>query len=79
MKVGDILVFNWLCAHFSKKKNNSQKSRMIMYLTFCPKEKGNTVIRNKYYFDKENVFKQIPKQIFTINYSFFLILKYWFI
>ena len=53
MKVGDILVFNWLCAHFSKK-NNSQKSRMIMYLTFCPKERGNTVIRNKYYFDKEN-------------------------
>ena len=33
LKVGDILIFDWKCCHFSKK-NLSKKPRMIFYLTY---------------------------------------------
>ena len=48
---GDILFFDWKCAHKSKK-NYSNKSRMIFYATFCSKEKKIKNIRSKYYLDK---------------------------
>lgn len=50
LNVGDICLFNWKCAHFSKK-NYSIKSRMIAYITYCNKNKI-TNVRNKYYIDK---------------------------
>jgi len=48
---GDILFFDWKCAHKSKK-NYSNKSRMIFYATFCSNEKKIRNVRNKYYLDK---------------------------
>tara|TARA_B100001057_G_scaffold469895_1_gene530674 strand:+ start:5668 stop:6453 length:786 start_codon:yes stop_codon:yes gene_type:complete len=52
MEVGDILVFNWKCAHKSGK-NLSSNSRMIFYATFYKTDK-NKNIKNKYYLDKKN-------------------------
>jgi len=55
LDVGDILLFNWKCAHHSKK-NISKNSRMIFYATYYKKNnlsKKNT-IRLKYYKDKLN-------------------------
>ena len=52
MDVGDILVFNWKCAHKSGK-NLSSNSRMIFYATFYKTNK-NKDIKNKYYLDKKN-------------------------
>ena len=51
MNVGDILVFNWKCAHKSEK-NLSSRSRMIFYCTFY-KSNNNKNIRTKYYLDKK--------------------------
>ena len=51
LKIGDICLFNWKCAHFSKN-NLSNKSRMILYATFYKKNK-NKNLRNIYYFDKQ--------------------------
>ena len=52
MRVGDICIFNWKCAHFSKK-NLSKTSRMIFYATYCLINKF-TNVRKKYYSDKVN-------------------------
>lgn len=51
LKQGDVLFFDWKCAHKSKK-NYSNKSRMIFYATFCSNEKKIKNVRNKYYMDK---------------------------
>ena len=50
MSEGDICIFNWKCAHMSKK-NLSKNSRMIFYSTYC-KITNNKNIRKKYYLDK---------------------------
>ena len=47
---GDVCVFNWKCAHFSKN-NFSKRSRIIFYLTYCSKNKLSNV-RKIYYLDK---------------------------
>ena len=47
---GDICLFDWKCAHYSKN-NNSDKSRMIFYATYYKKNNKEN-IRNKYYLDK---------------------------
>ena len=52
MEVGDILFFNWKCAHKSKK-NLSSDSRLILYASFYKTNK-NKNIKNKYYLDKQN-------------------------
>lgn len=51
LSVGDICLFDWRCAHFSKD-NKSKKSRMIFYATYCKKNKLNNV-RSNYYYDKQ--------------------------
>lgn len=50
---GDILLFNWKCAHYSKK-NFSKNSRMIFYATYYKKRNllKKNAIRQKYYKDK---------------------------
>ena len=50
VSAGDIIIFDWMCCHYSKK-NNSKKSRLILYLTYCDKTKKN--IRKKYYIDRK--------------------------
>ena len=52
MDAGDILLFDWNCAHKSSK-NLSSKSRMIFYATYCKKNKRYKNVRKKYYFDKQ--------------------------
>jgi len=52
MKTGDLLVFDWHCAHKSSK-NNSKRSRLIFYATYCPKNNFKN-LRKQYYYDKEN-------------------------
>lgn len=49
---GDVCFFDWHCAHFSKK-NNSKKSRMMFYATYCSKNKLKN-IRKTYYSDKHD-------------------------
>ncbi len=49
---GDILFFDWKCAHMSKK-NFSNGSRMIFYATYCF-AKNSVNLRNKYYYDKKH-------------------------
>lgn len=51
MEIGDICIFNWKCAHYSKK-NKSKNSRMIFYITYSSKNKFQN-LRKKYYKDKE--------------------------
>ena len=51
LEKGDICLFDWKCAHFSKN-NNSNKSRMIFYATYYKKNKKKNV-RNNYYLDKQ--------------------------
>ncbi len=51
MDIGDILIFNWKCAHKSRK-NYSSNSRMIFYATFYKSNKIKNVKR-KYYLDKQ--------------------------
>ena len=51
LKEGDICLFDWKCAHFSKN-NNSKNSRMIFYATYYKKNKIKNV-RSKYYYDKQ--------------------------
>lgn len=55
LNAGDILLFDWKCAHYSKE-NKSKKSRMIFYSTYCQKNKiiKNYNYRNNYYYDKEH-------------------------
>ena len=54
MDVGDILIFNWKCAHKSKD-NNSKTSRTIYYATYYQKNKKTKKnILNTYYRDKKN-------------------------
>lgn len=50
LDVGDLCIFNWKCAHFSKR-NNSNKSRMILYTTYSKKNNIKNV-RKTYYHDK---------------------------
>lgn len=51
LDIGDILLFDWRCPHYSLK-NKSKKSRMIFYATYC---KGRSLlIRKNYYYDKKN-------------------------
>jgi 2-aminoethylphosphonate dioxygenase len=50
MEEGDICLFDWKCAHYSKD-NNSKKSRMIFYATYYKKNNKRN-IRNNYYSDK---------------------------
>ena len=45
-------MFNWKCAHYSEN-NQSNKSRMIFYATFCKKNKERSV-RKMYYLDKQS-------------------------
>ncbi len=52
LEIGDVLFFDWRCAHFSKK-NNSNSSRMILYATYCDSDKNSNILRNKYYKDKK--------------------------
>tara|TARA_Y100000591_G_C21740623_1_gene649151 strand:- start:154 stop:930 length:777 start_codon:yes stop_codon:yes gene_type:complete len=52
MNQGDILFFDWKCAHMSKK-NISNKSRKIFYATYCF-HIGKDNLRKKYYYDKLN-------------------------
>ena len=52
LEKGDICLFDWKCAHFSKN-NNSNKSRMIFYATYY-KKNGKNNIRNNYYLDKQS-------------------------
>lgn len=52
LNAGDILIFDWHCAHKSSN-NNSKKSRMIFYATYCSKTKNIKNARRKYYNDKE--------------------------
>ena len=49
MKLGDMLIFDWKCAHFSET-SQSKQARMILYLTFGEKKEGNQ--REIYYKDK---------------------------
>ncbi|OUV61094.1 MAG: hypothetical protein CBC82_07065 [Cellvibrionales bacterium TMED122] len=65
LKVGDICLFNWKCAHYSEN-NYSNRSRMIFYATFCKKNKKNN-LRNKYYKDKFNSYnnKKNKSLLFT--------------
>ena len=51
LEQGDICLFDWKCAHYSKN-NNSNKSRMIFYATYY-KRNGQKNVRNKYYLDKK--------------------------
>ena len=51
LEKGDICLFDWKCAHFSKD-NNSKKSRMIFYATYYEKNNKRNV-RNNYYLDKQ--------------------------
>lgn len=52
LEKGDICLFDWKCAHFSKN-NNSNRSRMIFYATYY-KKNGKKNIRNNYYLDKQS-------------------------
>ena len=52
LDAGDILIFDWHCAHKSSD-NNSKKSRMIFYATYCSQHKNIKNVRKKYYTDKE--------------------------
>ena len=62
MNVGDILLFNWKCAHKSKK-NSSNTSRMIFYATYYQLNKKNKKnILSKYYLDKKNSINPITKK-----------------
>ena len=65
LKVGDICFFNWKCAHYSEN-NQSSKSRMIFYATYCKKNK-NKDLRKLYYFDKQNSYnnKKNKSLLFT--------------
>jgi len=51
LEKGDICLFDWKCAHFSKN-NNSNRSRMIFYATYY-KKNGKKNIRDNYYLDKQ--------------------------
>lgn len=52
LEVGDICLFNWKCAHYSRK-NFSSNSRMIFYATYYKKNlKSSKNIRTLYYQDK---------------------------
>jgi 2-aminoethylphosphonate dioxygenase len=55
LNTGDILIFDWKCAHYSKE-NNSNDSRMIFYSTYCEMNKkiNNNDFRKAYYRDKEH-------------------------
>ena len=52
LEAGDILIFDWHCAHKSSN-NNSKRSRMIFYATYCSQDKKIKNVRKKYYNDKE--------------------------
>ncbi len=60
MDIGDILIFNWKCAHKSKK-NYSTNSRMIFYATFYKANKIKNV-KKKYYLDKQNSLNPIKNK-----------------
>ena len=65
LKVGDICLFNWKCAHYSEN-NQSNKSRMIFYATFCKKNKERSV-RKMYYLEKQSSYnsKKNKSLLFT--------------
>ncbi len=65
LKVGDICLFNWKCAHYSEN-NQSNKSRMIFYATFCKKNKDMN-LRKMYYLDKQSSYnnKKNKSLLFT--------------
>tara|TARA_B100001029_G_C15023643_1_gene432189 strand:+ start:84 stop:884 length:801 start_codon:yes stop_codon:yes gene_type:complete len=50
LEEGDICLFDWKCAHYSKN-NNSNRSRMIFYATYY-KKNGKKDVRKNYYLDK---------------------------
>ena len=52
LNCGDVCFFNWKCAHFSKK-NYSNKSRMIFYITYSLKNNFKN-LRANYYLDKRD-------------------------
>ena len=49
---GDILIFDWYCAHLSSK-NNSKNSRMIFYATYCNINKKLRNVKEEYFEDKK--------------------------
>ncbi len=65
LKVGDVCLFNWKCAHYSEN-NYSNRSRMIFYATFCEKNR-NKNLRKMYYRDKQNSYnsKKNKSLLFT--------------
>ena len=65
LKVGDICLFNWKCAHYSEN-NQSNKSRMIFYATFFKKNKER-IVRKMYYMDKQSSYnsKKNKSLLFT--------------
>lgn len=52
LNLGDVLVFDWHCAHKSSD-NNSKKSRMIFYATYSSQDRGMKNLSKKYYNDKK--------------------------
>ena len=65
LQIGDICLFNWKCAHYSKN-NYSNRSRMIFYATFCKKNEKKD-LRRQYYYDKQNSYnnKKNKSLLFT--------------
>ncbi|MAJ22839.1 MAG: hypothetical protein CBC24_03220 [Candidatus Pelagibacter sp. TMED64] len=63
LNIGDILIFDWKCCHFSKK-NLSKKSRMIFYLTYVNacKKNSNYLVRKKYYSEKKNSLNPLKRK-----------------
>ena len=51
LNMGDILIFDWRCPHFSKK-NYSSLIRKQIYITYCAKKIIDP--RKKYYLDRAN-------------------------
>ena len=66
LRAGDILFFDWYCAHKSIK-NYSNKSRMIFYATYCAKNNKIRDIRKKYYYDKK--FSKNNKLIKSLQFN----------
>ena len=63
MDVGDILLFDWKCPHFSKK-NFSTLIRRQIYITYCAIKNKNP--RKRYYLDR-NQTKSSEKKLSLLN------------
>ena len=63
MDMGDILIFDWKCPHFSKQNFSSLIRRQI-YITYCASK--NTSSRKNYYLDRRNT-KSIKEKLSLLN------------